>query len=46
MHNLAATAVKQAKSEANPYKMTDGDRLYLLVRPRGKYWRYNYRFKG
>ena len=35
MHKLAATAVKQAK--ANPYKMTDGGGLYLLVRPQGIY---------
>ena len=46
MHKLAATAVKQAKPKANPYKMTDGGGLYLLVRPQGKYWRYNYRFTG
>jgi len=44
MQKLAATAVKQAKSKAKPYKMTDGGGLYLLVKPQGKYWRYNYRF--
>jgi len=44
MQKLAATAVKQAKPKAKPYKMTDGGGLYLLVKPQGKYWRYNYRF--
>ena len=46
MQKLAATAVKQAKPKATPYKMTDGGGLYLLVNSKGKYWRYNYRFTG
>ena len=46
MQKLAATAVKQAKPKATPYKMTDGGGLYLLVNSQGKYWRYNYRFTG
>ena len=46
MQKLAATAIKQAKPKATPYKMTDGGGLYLLVNSKGKYWRYNYRFTG
>ena len=46
MQGLTAIAVKQAKQEGKSYKMTDGRGLYLLVKPEGKYWRYNYRFLG
>jgi integrase len=44
MQKLTATAVKQAKPKAKPYKLADGGGLYLLVKPNGKYWRYKYRF--
>lgn len=39
--------IESAKSEAKPYKKSDGGGLYLLVQPNGaKYWRLNYRFAG
>ena len=37
---------RQAKSKDRNYSMVDGGGLYLLVKPQGKYWRYNYRFGG
>ncbi|NHC62652.1 tyrosine-type recombinase/integrase [Paenalcaligenes suwonensis] len=43
---LSAVAVRQAKPESKPYKLTDGSGLYLLVNSMGKYWRYDYRFQG
>jgi len=46
MQKLTATAVKQAKPKAKPYKFADGGGLYLYVRAAGKYWRYKYRFAG
>jgi integrase len=47
MQKLIATAVKSAKSKANPYSIVDGGGLYLLVKPNGtKCWRFNYRFLG
>ena len=46
MQGLTGIAVKKAKQEGKSYKMTDGRGLYLLVKPEGKYWRYNYRFLG
>ena len=46
MQKLTATAVKQAKPRESSYKMTDGGGLFLLVKPQGKYWRYDYRFAG
>ena len=44
MQKLSATAVKQAKPKAKPYKLADGGGLYLHVKTAGKYWRYKYRF--
>ena len=46
MQKLTATAVKQAKPKARPYKLADGGGLYLHVKTAGKYWRYKYRFAG
>ena len=46
MQKLTATAVRQVKAKAKVYKMWDGGSLYLLVKPQGRYWRYNYRFSG
>jgi len=41
---LSATAVKQAKPKAKPYKLADGRGLFLMVNPGGgKYWRFKYR---
>jgi integrase len=44
---LTNTAVKNAKPRETPYKLTDGDGLYLLVKPNaGKYWRFKYLYVG
>jgi integrase len=44
---LTAIAIKSAKRRRKPYKLTDGDGLYLAVMPNGsRYWRMNYRFLG
>jgi integrase len=44
---LTATQVKQAKPAAKPYKLSDGEGMYLLVAANGsKYWRLKYRFGG
>jgi len=44
---LTAIAIKNAKSRAKSYKLTDSDGLYLLVTPAGaRYWRMNYRYLG
>ncbi|MBE1162338.1 tyrosine-type recombinase/integrase [Dyella acidiphila] len=44
---LTDTAVRKAKPADKPYKLTDGDGLYLLVNPNGsKWWRFDYRFAG
>jgi len=38
---------KSAKPKDKQYKLTDGNGLYLLIKPNGgKYWRYKYRFMG
>src|SRR5262245_19877181 len=45
--SLSEVAVRKAKPAAMPYKLTDGDGLFLLVQPTGgKWWRYKYRFAG
>ncbi|MBF0613457.1 MAG: integrase arm-type DNA-binding domain-containing protein [Magnetococcales bacterium] len=44
---LTAIAINQAKPRATPYKLFDGDGLFLLIQPTGaKYWRMKYRFGG
>jgi integrase len=44
---LSHIAVKNAPIEDKPYKMTDGDGMFLYVHPNGsKYWRLKYRFLG
>src|SRR5690348_6649822 len=43
---LSDPAVRNAKPADKPYKLTDGDGLYLLVNNAGKYWRYDYRHLG
>lgn len=44
---LTAIAIKNAKGRAEPYKLTDGDGLFLYVTPGGgRYWRMNYRHLG
>jgi integrase len=41
---LTDAACRQAKVKEKPYKLTDGGGLYLLVKPTGKYWRWDYRY--
>jgi integrase len=42
---LTAVEVKVAKQKEKPYKLTDGQGLYLQVTPSGgKLWRFKYRF--
>lgn len=43
---LTDTAIRNAKPATKPYKLTDGEGLYLLVNAVGKYWRFDYRFLG
>ena len=44
---LAAAQVLQAKPKDKPYRLFDGDGLYLEVVPSGsKYWRLKYRYAG
>ncbi|MFD0849639.1 tyrosine-type recombinase/integrase [Sphingosinicella sp.] len=44
---LSTVAIKAAKGRDKPFKLTDGDGLYLLVLPSGgRYWRMNYRYLG
>lgn len=44
---LTAVGIKAAKGRDKPYKLTDGDGLYLTVMPNGsRYWRMNYRHLG
>ena len=44
--NLNKTIVKKAEHKPKSYKLTDGFGLYLLVTPKGKYWRFDNRFKN
>ncbi|WP_269619956.1 tyrosine-type recombinase/integrase [Zhongshania sp. BJYM1] len=44
---LTDPAVKLAKPKDKPYRLTDGEGMYLEVSPKGgKYWRMKYRFGG
>ena len=43
---LTVIEVKSALPKAAPYKLTDGNGMYLLVTATGKYWRFNYRYLG
>lgn len=44
---LSDLAVRKAGSRERPYKLSDGDGLYLLVQPNGKkFWRLKYRHAG
>jgi len=44
---LTDTAIKAVKSTDKPFKVSDGNGLYLLVRPNGtKSFIYRYRFGG
>ena len=44
---LTDTRIRNAKPRAQPYKLSDGGGMYLLVTPDGaSYWRLDYRFAG
>ena len=43
---LRDTAVRAATAQDKPFKLADEGGLYLLVKPAGKYWRYDYRHGG
>lgn len=44
---LTDIKVKNAKGKVKPYKLTDGQGLYLHITPTsGKWWRFKYRFDG
>ena len=45
--SLTQFAILKARAKAKPYKLSDGEGLYLLVQPRGsKLWRFRYCFAG
>jgi integrase len=45
--SLSEAAVRNAKPKDKPYKLADGEGLFLLVLPNGaKYWRLRYFFAG
>lgn len=44
---MSDTQCRSAKASSKPYKLFDGEGLYLHVMPSGaKYWRLKYRFRG
>ncbi len=44
---LSDTAIRNAKPLDKPYKLTDAQGLYLLIKPNGsKLWQLKYRFGG
>ncbi|QNA85543.1 integrase arm-type DNA-binding domain-containing protein [Sphingomonas sp. So64.6b] len=44
---LTDAKIRAAKARPKPYKLTDANRLYLLVTPSGgKLWRWNYDYDG
>lgn len=44
---LSDAKVRNAKAKAKPYKISDGEGMFLLVHPTGsKYWRLKYHFGG
>src|SRR5262245_27844072 len=45
--SLSDAAARNARSKLKPYKISDGEGLFLLVMPNGsKYWRLKYFFGG
>lgn len=44
---LTDPIIKAAKPRDKPYKLSDGNGLFLLIQPNGsRWWRYRYRFDG
>ncbi|AXL53633.1 hypothetical protein DSC91_007151 [Paraburkholderia caffeinilytica] len=47
LHQLTRLEIANAKAAARPYALSDGGRLYILIKPDGaKLWRWNYDFAG
>lgn len=47
IHKLSDAQVKNAKPQVKDYRLSDGDGLYLVVKPSGgKLWRWSYEFNG
>ncbi|MGA2871202.1 MAG: integrase arm-type DNA-binding domain-containing protein, partial [Verrucomicrobiota bacterium] len=45
--SLTDAKIRHAAPQAKPYKLSDGEGMFLLVHPNGgKYWRLKYRFGG
>lgn len=45
--SLSEATVRNSKPQSRPYKLSDGEGLFLLVLPSGgKYWRMRYKFAG
>ena len=45
--SLSDAKVRNAKPRTKPYKIADGEGLFLLIMPSGsKYWRLKYFFAG
>jgi integrase len=45
--SLTPIAIRNAKPREKPYKLTDGEGMYLLINADGsRYWRLKYRFAG
>jgi integrase len=45
--SLSEATVRNSKPKSRPYKLSDGEGLFLLILPSGgKYWRMRYRFAG
>ncbi len=43
---LTDATCRNAKARETPWKLADEKNLYLLIKPAGKYWRWDYRFGG
>lgn len=43
---LTDIAIKKAQQQDKPYKLSDGEGMYLFVTSTGKYWRLDYRHLG
>jgi len=45
-NRLSALALRSLKPKAKPYKVFDGEGLYIFMRPTGALWQMAYRFDG
>jgi integrase len=44
---LSDAKIRNAKPRPKPYKLTDGEGMFLLIHPNGsKYWRLKFRYRG